>query len=247
MPARNCAAFCPSGSRSPNLRLSNSSALVVAAALAAAPAWAHDPITTKLTWTQEVSRLVYRHCTGCHREGGRAFSLTTYPDARPWAKAIRDEVLARRMPPWGPVKGVGHFADDPSLSLPELEMFVQWVEGGAPEGDPALLPGKVPPPSVAPEPLRNTREIALAGPRTLDRLTTILALRPTNLPDHQSLEAWALKPDGTREPLIWLRDYRPAFARDYRLAQPLRLPKGTKLELRAPAGAGLTLLSKPSH
>src|SRR6476660_5486472 len=30
---------------------------------------AHDPISTKLTWTQEVSRIVYKRCAGCHREG----------------------------------------------------------------------------------------------------------------------------------------------------------------------------------
>ena len=62
-------------------------------------------------------------------------SLMTYEEARPWAKSIRDEVLARRMPPWGAVKGVGEFRDDPSLSQIEIDMIVNWVEGGAPEGD----------------------------------------------------------------------------------------------------------------
>ena len=73
---------------------------LLAAALLAAPAFAHDVIGTKLLWTQEISRIVYRHCASCHREGGTAMSLMTYQDARPWAKAIRDEVLSRRMPPW---------------------------------------------------------------------------------------------------------------------------------------------------
>src|SRR2546422_700161 len=73
----------------------------------------HDPITTKLTWNREISRIVYKRCGSCHHQGGRAMDLTTYELARPWAKAIRDEVLARRMPPWGAVKGVGEFAGDP--------------------------------------------------------------------------------------------------------------------------------------
>ena len=64
----------------------------------------------------------------------------TYDEARPWAKAIRDEVLARRMPPWGAVKGVGEFRDDPSLSQIEIDMLVNWVEGGAPQGDEIYLP-----------------------------------------------------------------------------------------------------------
>jgi hypothetical protein len=95
---------------------------------------AHDTITTKLLWTQEISRIVNRHCVSCHRDGGAAMSLATYDEARPWAKAIRDEVLARRMPPWGAVKGVGEFRGDPSLSQIEIDMIVNWVEGGAPKG-----------------------------------------------------------------------------------------------------------------
>ena len=108
--------------------------------LAAPAASAHDTITTKLLWTQEISRIVNRHCVSCHREGGAAMSLATYEDARPWAKAIRDEVLARRMPPWGAVKGVGEFRGDPSLSQIEIDMIVNWVEGGAPKGDEVYLP-----------------------------------------------------------------------------------------------------------
>src|SRR3954462_9555499 len=115
-----------------------SSALLLMAGLARLQA--HDPITTNLTWSKEISRVVYEHCAECHREGGRAFSLMTYEAARPWAKAIRDEVLNRRMPPWDAVKGVGEFRDDPSLSLPEMDLIVNWVEGGAPEGNPIYLP-----------------------------------------------------------------------------------------------------------
>src|SRR5437016_12690985 len=75
-------------------------------------------------------------------------SLVNYEEARPWATAIREEVLERRMPPWGAVEGVGAFRDNPSLTSIEIEMIVGWVEGGAPEGDPAYLPVK---PPVEPE------------------------------------------------------------------------------------------------
>src|SRR5215475_6649989 len=108
--------------------------------LLVAAARAHEPITTNLTWSKEISRVVYQHCAACHRPGGSAFSLLTYEDARPWAKAIRDEVLNRRMPPWDAVKGIGEFREDPSLSLPEMDLIVGWVEGGAPEGNPDFLP-----------------------------------------------------------------------------------------------------------
>src|SRR5580704_15603555 len=68
-------------------------------------AYGHDVITTKVTFNREIIRLFNTHCISCHREGGTAFSLAAYKDARPWAKAIGEEVLQRRMPPWGGVKG----------------------------------------------------------------------------------------------------------------------------------------------
>ena len=96
---------------------------------------AHDVITTKITFSREISRLLYSRCASCHHPGGSAFSLLTYQEARPWAKAIEEEVLERRMPPWGAVKGFGALKDDPSPTQEEIDWIAQWVEGGAPEGD----------------------------------------------------------------------------------------------------------------
>src|ERR671939_423700 len=101
--------------------------LLVCAAIGAA----HEPITTKLTWSAEISRIVYRRCAGCHRDRGSApMALTEYDAVRPWAKAMRDEVVSRRMPPWGAVKGFGEFRNDVSLTQDEIMRIAQWVEGG---------------------------------------------------------------------------------------------------------------------
>src|SRR5580700_3377055 len=113
-------------------------AVLVLAGLGVAEA--HDVITTKITWSKEVSRLMFKRCASCHREGGSAFSLMTYEESRPWAKAIKEEVLERRMPPWEAVKGFGEFRDDRGLTQEELETISSWVEGGAPEGEPKYLP-----------------------------------------------------------------------------------------------------------
>ena len=77
--------------------------------LAALPAFAHDVITTKITYNREILRIIQARCASCHKPGGTAFSLLTYDEARPWAKAIQEEVLERRMPPWGAIKGFGDF------------------------------------------------------------------------------------------------------------------------------------------
>ncbi|HEU4388972.1 MAG TPA: cytochrome c, partial [Blastocatellia bacterium] len=89
----------------------------------------------------EVVRVLQRNCLGCHRPGGVApMSLATYEEARPWAKAIKEELLEKRMPPGGVVKGFGDFRNSFPITQREIDLIVNWVEGGAPAGKPDLLP-----------------------------------------------------------------------------------------------------------
>src|SRR5947208_1601728 len=77
-----------------------------------APALAAAP-----TFSKDVAPIVFSKCAECHRPGSMApMSLMTYEDARPWARAIKQKVTKREMPPWGADPGVGKFANDPSLS-----------------------------------------------------------------------------------------------------------------------------------
>ena len=64
-------------------------------------------------------------------------SLVTYEDARPWAKAIKERVRTRQMPPWHIDKTVGiqQFKNDMSLSDDQIDTIVAWVDAGAPMGD----------------------------------------------------------------------------------------------------------------
>src|SRR5438876_7928262 len=166
-------------------------------------------------------------------------ALTTYEDARPWAKAIRDEVLNRRMPPWDAVKGVGEFRDDPSLSQPEMDLMVSWVEGGAPEGDKIYLP---PQPSFAePAAYRNdgpgdpshfAKSIELRQSITLSAPMTLTGIRPGG-----PLEVVACLPDQTVRRLLWIRNFRPEWNRVYYFREPLGLPKGTRILLYSAHGA----------
>jgi len=66
--------------------------------------------------------------------------LVTYSGTRPWAKAIREQVIARRMPPWFADPRFGHFANDRSLSQSQIDTIVAWVNAGAPAGDPKDAP-----------------------------------------------------------------------------------------------------------
>ena len=227
--------------------LSNS-ILATAVLLAAVPARAHDVITTKLTWNREISRMVYKRCASCHHDGGVAMSLTTYDDARPWAKAIRDQVVARTMPPWGAVKGVGSFRDDPSLTEVEIQMFVAWVEGGAPKGDDdSIAPGaaSIKVEESKPRKLKSAfpaKTEAVAGELRLDHAILVQGIRPESLGDSQSMLVDAWFPDGRVEHLIWLRNYRQKWTRDYLFRTPLKLPPGTTVHVRAPSPAKALLL-----
>jgi hypothetical protein len=60
----------------------------------------------------------------------------TYNETRPWAKAIREAVTARKMPPWFADPKYGHFANDRSLSSSEIDTLVHWADAGASAGDP---------------------------------------------------------------------------------------------------------------
>jgi hypothetical protein len=92
-----------------------------------------------VTWTREISALLERRCVSCHRLGGYAsFSLATYDEARPWAVAIKEEVLAGNMPPWGAAPGIGQFANDRRLTRHEQELIAAWVDGGAPYSIPVI-------------------------------------------------------------------------------------------------------------
>lgn len=207
---------------------------------------AHDIITTKITWSKEVSRLVFKRCASCHREGASAFSLMTYEEARPWAKAIKEEVLERRMPPWEAVKGFGEFRDDRGLTAEELELFSDWVEGGAPEGEPKFLPSP-PKPSkwldaAAP---KGASEFAVSADTKLESPTSVVAVRVKDLKKGASVQVIAARPDGTFEPLLWIYQYNPGFARTYYYKAAISLPAGTQIAMSPSDAGSVTLFSSP--
>jgi hypothetical protein len=204
---------------------------------------AHDVITTKVTWSREISRLVYKHCASCHHDGGSAFALTTYEQARPWAKAIKEEVNERRMPPWGAVKGFGEFRDDQGLTQEQIELLNDWIEGGAPEGDPKLLP---PPPDFDTKPGHSKPgpQVIVDGKLTLRAPLKVEGIRGNTVPEGTSMQVIAEHPDGSIEPLLWLYNYKPEFARSYFYRKPLTLPAGTTIQVYPVSSGTVSLLTQ---
>ncbi len=203
-------------------------ALLAGLANLANVAWGHDVITTKITFDREIIRIVHARCESCHREGGSAFSLMTYDEARPWAKAMQEEVLERRMPPWGAVKGFGEFRDDQALTPEQIELVADWVEGGAPEGEPKDLPpvaAPVPPAAVP----HGSQQLAFSGDYKLLNSLKLSGIQPQKIAGDSSFQITAELPDGSIQPLLWLQPYKPAYSHPFWFRRPVSLPRGTVL------------------
>jgi len=89
-----------------------------------------------VTFHGEIEPILDKHCLDCHRAGeiGK-MPLETYEQARPWAKAILQAVVLRKMPPWFAVAG-GPFRHEGRLSGEEIAAIRRWVETGAERGVP---------------------------------------------------------------------------------------------------------------
>jgi hypothetical protein len=96
-----------------------------------------------VTFAKDVAPIFQAKCQNCHRPGEVApMSLLTYQDARPWARAIKEKVQSRMMPPWhiDSTVGIQSFRNDIRLSQEQIDTIVRWVDSGAPLGDPRDLP-----------------------------------------------------------------------------------------------------------
>jgi len=94
-----------------------------------------------VTFTRDVAPVLQRNCQTCHRPGEAApFSLLTYEQARPWAKAMKEAVRLKKMPPWFADPHYGKFSNDRSIAPKDADVLAAWADAGAPEGDPRDLP-----------------------------------------------------------------------------------------------------------
>ena len=96
-----------------------------------------------VTFAKDVAPILQEKCQSCHRPDSIApMPLLTYEEVRPWARAIRNRVASRQMPPWDIDKTVGiqHFENDRSLSDAQIDTLLRWTDAGAPLGDPKDLP-----------------------------------------------------------------------------------------------------------
>jgi Trehalose utilisation len=177
------------------------------------------------TFTKDVAPILQARCQGCHRPGEAApFSLLTYDQARPWAKAIKEAVLARKMPPWFADPHYGKFSNDRSLPQHEIETLRAWVDGGAPQGNPKDMPPPrefadgwaIPKPDAVIElptafeiPATGTLEyqhILIPAPFQTDKWVQFAEARPTDRSRVHHIIAFIREPGSD-----WLKEAKPGI------------------------------------
>jgi hypothetical protein len=175
----------------------------------------------RATFYRDVAGILQERCQSCHRKGEVGpMPLGTYDETRPWAKAIKQAVLLRKMPPWDAQGPRGKFHNDPSLSEAEIDKLVAWADTGAAAGDPK----DAPPPRVftegwtIPEPdaifeIPESYQVPASGTIeysyvivpsgfTEDRWVTAAEVRPGNRAVVHHANVYIREPGSS-----WLRDY----------------------------------------
>jgi hypothetical protein len=98
-------------------------------------------------YATEIAPMFQQKCVTCHSPGNVApWAMTNYAIVKDYAGSIREEVLARRMPPWHADPEYGVFTNDRSLSIEQEKKLLAWIDAGSPRGSGADPLENVPPP-----------------------------------------------------------------------------------------------------
>jgi hypothetical protein len=176
-----------------------------------------------VTFTKDVASVLQRHCQGCHRPGEAApFSLLTYDQARPWAKAMKEAVRLKKMPPWFADPHYGTFSNDRSLAQKDADILAAWADAGAPEGDRKDMPvprdfvegWSIPKPDIVfelPQPYQipawgtiEYQKVVVPTGFTEDRWVQFAEARPDDRARVHHMIAYIREPSSH-----WLRDAKP--------------------------------------
>jgi|SRR5579871_386586 len=183
----------------------------------------------QVTFSHDVAPILLKRCVSCHHPNDLApMSLLTYKDVRPWASAIEEAVVLRKMPPWKADPRYGTWSNDASLTDAEIKTIKQWAEGAKLEGDPGELPPlptfstdwKLGKPDLVISIPQHTLEasgpdeyanVILPSNFTEDMWVVAAELRPSNRKIVHHAHVFVVEPDGPKqagEPKDPTADYR---------------------------------------
>ncbi|HUR33323.1 MAG TPA: tetratricopeptide repeat protein [Vicinamibacterales bacterium] len=152
------------------------------------------------TFNHDIAPVLFEHCATCHHAGGPGpFALVTYEEARARARQLLAAVTSRTMPPWKAAGPPLEFERDRRLSDAQIALVREWVEAGAPRGNPTDLPQmpswpdgwQLGPPDMVVK-LERPYPLAAGGP---DRLRNFVV--PVPIPRTRFVRAWEFRTSGS--------------------------------------------------
>ena len=100
-----------------------------------------DNQNLSVTYCNQVSRILQRHCVECHRAGEIGpFALDEYEEVVGWADMMVEVIDQKRMPPWHASSEHGQFANAREMPESDKQLVRTWVKNGSPYGDADQLP-----------------------------------------------------------------------------------------------------------
>ena len=97
--------------------------------------------TDVITFTKDISPIIYNKCTSCHRAGESGpMNFTSYEEVAALSSMIKFVTENDYMPPWPPDPNytTHSLLDERFLTDEEKELISAWVDQGLIEGDPEL-------------------------------------------------------------------------------------------------------------
>ncbi len=129
------------------------------------------------SYRKEVAPLIQSKCATCHSPGNIGpFAFSSHQKIKTRADMIREVVLTQRMPPWSADPHYGKFSNDCSLSKPETQTLLAWLDAGAVRDDGADPLSELPPP---------TPDWPLGPPDLVVRLPQPQEIPPTGVLDYR--------------------------------------------------------------
>jgi hypothetical protein len=99
---------------------------------------ANVPNLQAQTYYETVQPIIQTKCEGCHNADGIGpFPLESATDVTSHLSLIRAAVANKTMPPWPPDDSCNSYQHDRSLSAQEIQTITDWIDQGAPLGDPS--------------------------------------------------------------------------------------------------------------
>jgi len=177
--------------------------------------------------------------------------LLTYEQVRPWAKAIRESILTKRMPPWFADPAHGQFANDRTLSQATIDTLVKWADTGTPEGDIADAPKprefaegwRIGEPDVV---FEMPEEFHVPASGTVEYQWIMI---PTGFTEDKWVQAAEFRPGNpevVHHSSVYTREPDSSYARSYPMAEFFVLKGDGSSTPRLPR-KGRTMFSAPDH